>query len=45
MNRFKDVTGKISYLTREMAIDRNTIVTLHKRATVIPPLREATYSP
>ena len=36
---------KISYLTREMTIDTNKIVTLHKKATVIPPSREATYSP
>ena len=30
MNRFKNFRVKISYLTREMTIDRNTIVTLHK---------------
>ena len=31
MSRFKNVKVKISYLTREMTIDRNTIVTLHKK--------------
>ena len=31
MNRFKNFRVKISYLTRKMAIDRNTIVTLHKK--------------
>ena len=31
MNRFKNFRVKISYLTREMTIDRNTIVTLHKK--------------
>ena len=31
MYRFKNFRVKISYLTREMTIDRNTIVTLHKK--------------
>ena len=31
MNRLKKFRVKISYLTREMTIDRNTIVTLHKK--------------
>ena len=31
MNRFKNFRVKISYLTRKMTIDRNTIVTLHKK--------------
>ena len=31
MNRFKNVRVKISYLTREITIDRNMIVTLHKK--------------
>ena len=31
MNRFKNFTVKISYLTREMTIDRNMIATLHKK--------------
>ena len=31
MKRFKNVRVKISYLTREMTIERNTIVTLHKK--------------
>ena len=31
MNRFKNFRVKISYLTREMLIDRNTIVTLHNK--------------
>ena len=31
MKIFKNVRVKISYLTREMTIDRNTIVTLHKK--------------
>ena len=31
MNRFKNFRVKISYLAREMTIDRNTIVTLHKK--------------
>ena len=30
MNRFKDFRVEISYLTRDMTIDINTIVTLHK---------------
>ena len=45
MNRFKNFRVKISYLIREMTIDRNTIVTLHKKGQVIPPSREAAYSP
>ena len=31
INRFKNFRVKISYLTREMTIDRNTIVTVHKK--------------
>ena len=31
MNRFKIFRVKISYLTREMTVDKNTIVTLHKK--------------
>ena len=31
MNSFKIFRVKISYLTREITIDRNTIVTLHKK--------------
>ena len=31
LNRLKNFRVKISYLTQEMTIDRNTIVTLHKK--------------
>ena len=35
----------MSYLTLEMTIDRNTIELSTKKATVIPPSREAAYLP
>ena len=31
MNRFKNFRVKISYLTREMTIDKNTVVFLYKK--------------
>ena len=37
MNRFKNFRVKINYFTLEMTIDRNTIVTLHKKGHSIPP--------
>ena len=41
---FKNFRVKISYLSREMTIDKNTIVTFPKKGYSIPPSREATYS-